>query len=192
MWCSQARERLWPCGLESSQCWPTLLPRVRPEAAGVLVLRRMLRAKTICRVYCLARKPRLQSKWHAALQHVHQLSLGVSNCPSRKPTVDTVATARDKSTAASHNRRSPPWNSGKDQAENHDSVHPRHAKLQRPIARLRHRFRAPWGCHRKRSQLRGTTPTRAECENEHRQTAAPVPMSILPETCEQHCRNWAS
>ena len=38
------------------------------------------------RVYCLARKPWLQSKWHATLQHVHQLSLGVSHCPSREPT----------------------------------------------------------------------------------------------------------
>ena len=42
-----------------------------------------------------------------------------------------------------YHRRSAPRNSGKDQAENHDCVHPRHAKLQRPIARLRHRFRAP-------------------------------------------------
>ena len=86
MWGSQARERLWPCCLESSQCWPTLLPRLRPEAAGVLVWRRMFRAKTTRRVYCLARKQWLQSKWHATLQHVHQLSLGVSHCPSREPT----------------------------------------------------------------------------------------------------------
>ena len=113
------------------------------RSCGVLVLRRMFRAKTTRRVYGLARKPRLQSKWHAVLQHVHQFSLGVSNCPSRERTVDTATAAREKSTATGHHRRSAPRNSGKDQAENYDCVRPRHAKLQRPIARLRHRFRAP-------------------------------------------------
>ena len=189
---SQGRERLWPCCLESSPCWPTLLPQVRPEAAGVLVLRRMFRAEATRRVYGLARKPRLQSRWHAVLQHVHQFSLGVSNCPSRERTVDTATAAREKSTATGHHRRSAPRNSGKDQAENHDCVHPRHAKLQRPIARLRHRFRAPWGCHRKRSQPRGTTPTRARCDSKERQTDPLVPMSILPATCEKHCGDWAN
>ena len=169
-----------------------LLPRLRPEAAGVLVLRRMFRAKTTRRVYGLARKPRLQSRWHAVLQHVHQFSLGVSNCPSRERTVDTATAAREKSTATGHHRRSAPRNSGKDQAENHDCFHPRHAKLQRPIARLHHRFRAPWGCHRKRSQPRGTTPTRAGCDSKERQTDPPVPMSILPATCEKHCGDWAN
>ena len=52
MWGSQARERLWPCRLESSQCWPTLL-RLRRKAAGVLlVLRATLKTKATGRVYC--------------------------------------------------------------------------------------------------------------------------------------------
>ena len=31
-----------------------------------------------------------------------------------------------------------------------------------------------------------TVPAKAGCENKERQTDAPVPMSILPATCEQH------
>ena len=55
---------------------------------------------------------------------MHQLGLGVSNCASREPTVDTATAARAKSTAAGHHRRSASRNFGKDQAENHDCTHP--------------------------------------------------------------------
>ena len=155
-------------------------------------MRRMLRAKTARRVYGLARKPRCQSKWQAVLQHVHQLSLGVSNCPSRKQTVDAATAARAKSTATGHHRRSAPRNSGKDQADNDKGAHPRNAKLQRPTARVRDRFREPCGCHRKRRQPGRPVPARAGCENEEWQTEALVPMSILPATSEKHCGDWAN
>ena len=78
-----------------------------------------------------------------------------------------------------------PRNSGKDQADNDKGAHPRNAKLQRPTARVRDRFREPCGCHRKRRQPGRPVPARAGCENEEWQTEALVPMSILPATSEK-------
>ena len=107
--------------------------------------------------------------------------------PAGEPTVDTVVAARETSTATSHHRRSAPRNSDKNRAANHECVHPRKAKRQRATARFRNRFCAPRCCRRRGRQLGKTVPAAARLDTEERHRDVPVPVSILPGKCQQHC-----
>ena len=116
----EAGGRFWDGSVEGPKCSETLLSNMRSEAARSLGVQPLRGTQAACRLLCAAGHARACTGWHATMQHVRVIGVGLSRRSQSEPTRAAFAAPPPEGARASHCRGRPTRNSGNNRTEGKD------------------------------------------------------------------------
>ena len=111
--------RLWRSSVEGATCRETVLSNMRSQDARPLDVQPLRRTKTARRILCLAREAHVGARWHAMLQHVRVVNVGLSCRHTSESTRAAFAAPHPAGARASDHRGGSARDSGSNRAEVH-------------------------------------------------------------------------
>ena len=106
--------------MEGATCRETVLSNMRNEAARLLEVQALRGTQASCRILCVASHARACTGWHATMQHVRVIGVGVSRRSQSEPTRAAFAQPPPERARASHCRGRSTRNSGNNRTESQD------------------------------------------------------------------------
>ena len=112
--------RLWRSSVEGAKCRETVLSNMHNQDARPLDVQPLRGTKTSCRILCVAGRARACTGWHATMQHVRVISVGLSGRSQSEPTRAAFAAPRQAGARTIHCSGCPTRNSGNNRTEGKD------------------------------------------------------------------------
>ena len=116
----EAGGRFWGSRVEGPKCSETLLSNMRSEAARSLGVQLLRGTQASCRILCVAGHAVACTGWHATMQHVRVIGVGLSRRSQSEPTRAACVAPPQEGARANHCRGRPTRHSGKNRPEGKD------------------------------------------------------------------------